>query len=82
VVWAVVCFLSWVIGIILLAIAERVGRKAAERQQTASTQAYAPTPGYVAPPFGDVTFGQPQPPQAMGQPMPKFAPPSGVETQS
>ena len=45
-VWSVVLFLSWVIGIVLLAIAERQGRnKAASRRsfapQVAATPAYA-----------------------------------------
>ncbi|MGH8889032.1 MAG: hypothetical protein ACRDV3_04635 [Acidothermaceae bacterium] len=59
-VWGVVCFLSIVIGVILLAIAERVGKKATANREKAATQPWGQTPPeYVTPPFGDVTFGPP-----------------------
>ena len=53
--WAVALFLVWPVGLILLAIAERVGRKQAARR-AATPQAWAPTTGFTPPPFGDVTF--------------------------
>src|SRR3954453_12683493 len=55
-VWAVVMFLSWVIGVILLAIAERQGRNRAARQP-----AYAAgyVPGSVHPGYGQPAYGQP-----------------------
>src|SRR3954453_8114826 len=51
-VWAVVMFLSWVIGIVLLAIAERQGRSRAARQP-----AYAG--GYEQQMYGQQGYGQP-----------------------
>src|SRR3954447_1615124 len=51
-VWAVVMFLSWVIGVILLAIAERQGRNRAAQRPTYST-------GYGQQAWGQPGYGQP-----------------------
>jgi hypothetical protein len=61
-VWALVCFLSILIGVVLLAIAERAGRNEAAKQAVFAAQPWAPPPGYVTPPFGDVSFAQPAEP--------------------
>src|SRR3954451_18319497 len=60
--WAVVMFLSWVIGIVLLAIAERQGRSRAARQP-----AYAS--GYVQPAYAQQGYQQ-----GYGQPAVAAAP--------
>src|SRR3954463_9524099 len=55
-VWAVVMFLSWVIGLVLLAIAERQGRSRAARQPAYAT-------GFGQPAYGQQGYGP-----AYGQP--------------
>lgn len=42
-VWAIVLFLSWLIGIVLLAIAERQGRNASARRRGGSSAGYGQT---------------------------------------
>lgn len=69
-VWAVVMFLSWVIGIILLAIAERQGRNRAARQPAYSGGyvPQVPVQGYGQPGYG-TGYGQPDySRQGYGQP--------------
>src|SRR3954468_13919223 len=59
-VWAVVMFLSWVIGVIRLPIAERQGRNRAARQP-AYAAGYVPGsvhPGYGQPAYGQAGYGQ------------------------
>src|SRR3954471_7733407 len=60
-VWAVVMFLSWVIGVVLLAIAERQGRNRAAKQP-----AYAS--GYGQQPYVQHGFAQPGYGPSAGQP--------------
>jgi hypothetical protein len=54
IVWGVLCFLSWVIGAILLAIAERIIRNAAAKAPmyggSYTQPVYAAPPGYGPPP--------------------------------
>ena len=71
--WAVALFLVWPIGLILLAIAERVGRKQAALR-AATPQPWAPTTGFTPPPFGDVTFPSAEQPYAAPAPNP-YGPP-------
>src|SRR4051812_12877458 len=56
-VWAVVMFLSWVIGVVLLAIAERQGRSRAARQP-AYASGYM-QPAYAQPAYAQQGYGQP-----------------------
>lgn len=76
IVWGVVLFLVWPIGLILLAIAERAGRKQAA-QRAAAAQPWAPATGFTPPPFGDVTFPTAQQPYAAPAPQPYGQPPAG-----
>ncbi|HEX7106605.1 MAG TPA: hypothetical protein VF218_11615 [Acidothermaceae bacterium] len=61
--WGVILFLVWPIGLLLLAIGERAGRKQAA-QRAATPQPWAPATGFTPPPFGDVTFPSAQQPYA------------------
>jgi hypothetical protein len=61
VMWAIVGFLLNVIGICLLGIAERIGRRAAAKQPVGARQA----PGGQPPPYGQPVHGQP----VYGQPV-------------
>jgi hypothetical protein len=82
-VWAFVCFLSFLVGLVLLAIGERIGRKAAARapmngqayNQPVYAQApYGPPPVYGQPAYPPPVYGQPAyPPPVYGQPA--YAPP-------
>jgi hypothetical protein len=67
IVWGVLCFLSWVVGVILLAIAERLIRNRAAKTPmhggSYTQPVYAAPPGY-GPPTG---YGPP----------PGYAPPAG-----
>lgn len=56
-VWGVVMFLSWVIGVILLAIAERQGRNRSS-QQPAHSSGYA-AQSYSPQAYGQQSYGQP-----------------------
>src|SRR3954470_21297348 len=67
-VWAVVMFLSWVIGVVLLAIAERQGRPRAPtrglqgRRAAPRQPAYASgymQPAYAQPAYAQQGYGQP-----------------------
>ena len=73
--WSVVHFLVWPIGLILLAIAERVGRQQAARR-AAAPQSWAPTTGFTQPPFGDVTFPPADQPYAAPAQNPYGRPPA------
>ncbi|MDQ1495365.1 MAG: hypothetical protein QOG69_1848 [Actinomycetota bacterium] len=59
-VWGIICFLSFLIGLVLLAIAERMGRKAAANASMYG-QAYAQPvyaqPGYGPAPYGPAPYG-------------------------
>jgi hypothetical protein len=62
IVWGVLCFLSWVIGVILLAIGERIGRNAAAAAPVyggSYTQPVYGAPGYAAPGYGPPAYGPP-----------------------
>jgi hypothetical protein len=73
--WSVAYFLAWPIGLILLAIAERAGRKQAARR-SAVPQSWAPATGFTPPPFGDVTFPSAQQPYSAPTSNPYEPPPS------
>jgi hypothetical protein len=75
VVWGVVFFLSLLIGLILIAIAERAGRRDAAAR-AAAPQAWAPATGFTPPPFGDVTFPPAQQPYATPPAQPYGQPPT------
>jgi hypothetical protein len=67
-VWGFVCFLSFVIGAILLAIGERAIRKAAAATPVyggSYTQPVNAAPGYAAPGYGQAAYAPPAyaPPQ-------------------
>ena len=72
IVWGVVCFLSFLIGIVLLAIAERIGRSAAA---TTGMNGMYTQPVYAGPGFGPPGYGPP-PPGAPGYGPPAYAPPA------
>jgi hypothetical protein len=72
IVWALVCFLSFLIGIILLAIGERIGRNAAAKAPiyggSYTQPVYAAPAGYGPP----STYGPPaQHPLGYGLPVPQ-----------
>jgi hypothetical protein len=62
IIWGVICFLSFLIGLILLAIGERIGRKAAAAAPTYGCSYNQPVygaPGYGAPGYGAPVYGAP-----------------------
>jgi hypothetical protein len=69
IVWGVICFLSFIIGIVLLAIAERSGRRNPGPAQFAQNS-YA-QPVNASQPYGQPAYGQPNP---FAQPQPYAAP--------
>jgi hypothetical protein len=91
-VWGIICFLSFLIGLVLLAIAERIGRKAAANasmygqayaQPVYAQPGYGPAPYGSAPyapaPYGPPTYAPPgYAPPEYGQPAPDFPPPAGA----
>jgi hypothetical protein len=85
-VWGIICFLSFLIGLVLLAIAERIGRKAAANasmygqayaQPVYAQPGYGPAP-YGSAPYGSAPYGPPTyappgyAPPEYGQPAPDF----------
>jgi hypothetical protein len=82
IVWGVVCFLSFLIGLVLLAIGERIGRKAAEAGPTyggSYNQPVYAAPGYGAPGYGPPAYGPP-PNGTPGYPPPAYGPPQQPPT--
>jgi hypothetical protein len=82
IVWGIVCFLSFLIGLILLAIGERIGRKAAAAAPTYGGSYNQPVygaPGYGAPGYAPPGYAPPgyAPP---GYAPPGYAPPPQAPT--